>query len=316
MADGTVSRRLGAGGGLPFSAIGFTLGAEMVPTPDDLRSVVALLRTARARGVTTFDLPEGPAADRLERAIAAAFPADDAELVVIAQRSTPGLEREAGRSSPGPAPDRSLLDRSVAAANRRLAPQHLKVIDWVRTEGDDEGAVDRSLDDVRAERGISEVFRRIDAGRRFPVPPGDRAGGARLSGSLSLLDRRLLRVLEPRAEDGALAFLARDPLGGGRLDGSRLAEAGLPRRPDAAPARVRELEQEFAPVLSLGYLTRDRGRTLAQASLQFVLRWPWVVSALVPLPAPERLAEILGAERSPALTDEELARIDGAPPER
>ncbi len=317
MAGEVVSRRREAGGPLSFSAIGVSLEAERVPTPDDLRNLVARLRAARARGVTTFDLPEGPASERLERAIAAAFPVEDPDLVLIAQRSTPGLERESGRRpARSPVVAGSLIERSLAASDRRLAPQRVRVIDWVPTDGDDEPAVRRSLDDARTPGGVSEVFWRIDPGGRIPSTSGDRPGVAHLSGSLSLLDRRLLRTLEPRAAGEALAFLARDPLGAGRLDGSRLAEAGLPRRPDAAPARVRELEQEFAPVLSLGYLTQGRGRTLAQASLQYVLRRPWVLSALVPLPAPERLAEILGAEGTPALTDDEMARIDGAPPDR
>jgi aryl-alcohol dehydrogenase-like predicted oxidoreductase len=306
-----VSRRPVPGTTLSVSAIGLSLDPAAATTPDSGRTLAALVRAARARGVTLFDLPEGPGADRLERTIATALPRSDPDLTIIAQRSTVGIEADPRPRSPPPEPadPGGWLARSIDASNRRLAPHRIRLIDWIPTEGDDRSTVDASLEGVRASHGIESVVRRISPGSG-PAPGGGPTARVPLySGGLSLLDTRLLRWLAPGASDGRWGFFARDPLGSGRLDGSRLVEASTPRRPDAGPVRVRELEREFAPVLSLGFLTDGRRRTLAQASLRFVLRALWVCSAIVPMPAPERLDEVLRAESVPELTDDEVERL-------
>jgi L-glyceraldehyde 3-phosphate reductase len=300
------------GSELEVSAIGFSLDGGSAGTPDALRSVGALLRAARARGVTTFDLPEGPDADRLERLIAGAFPDPDPMISIIAQRSAVGIEsgvRPHGGAVESPE-SRDRLGRSIDASNRRLAPQRVGLLEWTATEGEDPKEIDEALTAARGSHGVTAVIRRTSAGEG-PTPPSTTVGSTELlSGSLSLLDTRLLRRLEPAASTGRIGFFARDPLGAGRLDGTRLSESVAPRRPDAGPVRVRELEREFAPVLALGFLTEGRRRTLAQASIRFVLRFPWVCSALVPTPSPERLDEVLRSESVPELSASELERLD------
>jgi aryl-alcohol dehydrogenase-like predicted oxidoreductase len=83
----------------------------------------------------------------------------------------------------------------------------------------------------------------------------------------------------------------------------------MPVAPEARPADMRRLRREFEPVLRLGFLTEGGRRTLAQAALRFVLRWPWVVTCVIPLPPPERFEEILGFGSAPEISDEELARL-------
>ena len=311
MIETTISLRTAAGAGLGVSVLGFALEPEIVSSPESARGVEAMLRRARSAGVTLFSLPEGAGADRVERLLGRAFPEPDPDLVVLASRSSAGLAAGSrGRIDPPDADAAHALARSLAETDQRVAPQRVRLVEWIPSEGDDEA---RLLSPAGSERGgpdAPEIVRRIEPGAGPRAAPTDARPGELLSGSLSLVDRRLLGGLERRAALGPFGFFARDPFGGGRLDGTRLSEAAGPRRPDVGPVRVRELEREFAPVLSLGFLTEGRRRTLAQAALRFVLHWPWVVSAIVPLPSPERLSEVLGVEAVPELTDAELQRLD------
>jgi len=128
---------------------------------------------------------------------------------------------------------------------------------------------------------------------------------------LSLLDRSWLGPLSDRASHGPLGVLVRDPFAGGRLDGTRFASTLGERGPSSAPLDVRSLHAEFDPVLQLAFLTRARRRTLAQAGLLFLFRWPWVSTVLVPLPRPERWEEVLGASSAPPLDPAELQALGG-----
>jgi Aldo/keto reductase family len=302
-----ISRRAIPGTGRFASAIGLALENASVRNAGAVEGLVRLVRNARERGVTTFALPSGPGADLLERAIAAAFPQPDPQLALLSERSSEGLSSRPAKASGDPAepaPTGS-LQAAVEASNRRLDPQAIHFIDWVAREGDD-GAYEAELARLRMDGVVDAVVRRAGGAA---TPESRTNVGGLWSGSLSLLDDRTERRLGSIPEATGFGFFARDPFDGGRLDGRRLTDSASPRRPDVGPVRLRELEQEFAPVLSLGFLTAGRKRTLAQAAIQYVLRRPWVCSVLVPLPAPERLAEVLAAESAPALSDEEIARL-------
>jgi aryl-alcohol dehydrogenase-like predicted oxidoreductase len=302
---GTISRRGVAGTDLTVSSIGLSLDASEAGTPAEIRSASALLRAARQRGITTLDLPEGPGAERLEHLVATAFPEPDAELAIIAQRSSAGLSANLRAGSPRTTSSGALasLAGSIEESNARLAPHRVTFVDWAPAEGE------REIE-------IAAAFAQLGEGSRSPIrvrrlAPGIAStdpGGGPCSGTLSILDQRLARGLLGASPPG-VGFFARDPLGSGRLDGSRLGDTLGARRPGSGPPRVRELEREFAPVLSLGFLTEGRRRTLGQAALRFVLQFPWVACALVPLPAPERLDEIARTESTPPLTEGELGRI-------
>ena len=60
----------------------------------------------------------------------------------------------------------------------------------------------------------------------------------------------------------------------------------------------------------LNAIARERGQTLAQLSLQWVLRKPVVTSALIGASRPEQILENVKALDFPQLTDEELRQID------
>jgi aryl-alcohol dehydrogenase-like predicted oxidoreductase len=307
LTSATISRRAIPGIGRSASAIGVALESGSLQNSGAVEGVVRLLRGARAHGVTTFELPSGAGADVLERAVATAFPTPDPALAVVSERSSEGLSSPGANepAPPGtPAPVGS-LQRAVEASNRRLDPQKVHLIDWISREGD--GTMfETELARLRMDGVVDAVVRRVGGPSGEDGPTGR---GALWSGGLSLLDDRTERRLGSLLTTPGLGFFARDPFDGGRLDGRRLTDAVSPRRPDVGPVRLRELEQEFAPVLALGFLTEGRTRTLAQAAIQHALRWPWVCSVLVPLPAPERMAEVLAAESTPPLSEAELDRL-------
>ena len=129
--------------------------------------------------------------------------------------------------------------------------------------------------------------------------------------SYSMLNRwieeELLDTLEAEGM-GCIVFtaLAQGLLTDRYLDGvpadSRAAResstiAGLD---DAVLDRVRALNQ----------VAQDRGQKLAQLALQWALRDPRVTSAVIGASSVEQLDTNLDALAFPALTDEELARID------
>lgn len=61
---------------------------------------------------------------------------------------------------------------------------------------------------------------------------------------------------------------------------------------------------------SLDVIARERGQTLAQLALQWVLRDGVVTSALIGASRPEQLDENLAALSGPAFDTEELEQID------
>ncbi|MGA9839865.1 MAG: hypothetical protein WBF81_09420 [Thermoplasmata archaeon] len=310
-----IAQREVPGTRLTTSSIALAIDATTLGSPAVDRRSVAVLRRARSLGVTTFEVPGGRGARRAERLLAEALPAFDEAVVVLLRRSVRSLAEEGSERPTGGSGDdlAARLRESLLRSAARLAPLTAGLVEW--DPGGSPGA---------PTPGPAELFEPLRGdgvvrGWVLAVTPDSPLASSdgvstpdvpRLfAGGLSPLDPRLIARYAERAARVPTGFFARDPLGSGRLDGSRFAGSVVDRRPDQAPVNVRDLRREFAPVLRLAFLTQGRGRTLAQASLGFVLRWPWVCSALVPVPAPERLEELLGAEVVAPVTAEEAERV-------
>lgn len=293
------------------------IGVRVVPSaqknPESDSGAARLLVRARALGITTFDVGRGPEAARAERILATAFPEPDESLLILVRRAAADLAD--GDVGSGRRPAASLdarLRRSLDESESRLGSLPVGLLVWDGGgRSPPEPDVTRSLLDALVDDGrVGGWAEQVRDARSVPsggAPPSPVSNA--LSGPLSMLDRGLLPPLETRAAVGPLAFFAEDPLGAGRLDGSRFDRPLVDRGPGTPPASLAELHREFDPVLRLGFLTAGRRRTLAQAALQFVLRWPWVASALVPMPPADRLAEITGVASSPPLSDDEVERV-------
>lgn len=316
MLDGSapISRRSVPGTSRSSSALGFRLGLPFPATPSSLEREVALLRAARQRGITTFEIGSGAGGPAAERAISRAFPQPDPELLVVVRRSLRSLT--AGSASIAGAP-RGIdlpgqLLASIEESSGRLGPQRVDLVRW--SDGDAPatvaGAARAALRGLREEHRILGWIEELGGG---PGPGSPTTGAeprsALCAGPLSLLAPGLVAPLEERARREPVGFFADDPLADGHLDGSRFRPVPVGDGPGRGPASISELERAARPVLKLAFLTAGTGRTLAQAAIEFALRWPWVTCAILPVPAPERLGEIADSERAPPLQDTEVERI-------
>ena len=71
------------------------------------------------------------------------------------------------------------------------------------------------------------------------------------------------------------------------------------------------LEQGLQKIEQLRFITEGKGRTLAQAAIQYILAHPELTSVLPNIYDEAQLAEFAAAPATPAFTPEELAKVDG-----
>ncbi|AQX79748.1 MULTISPECIES: L-glyceraldehyde 3-phosphate reductase [Plantibacter] len=107
---------------------------------------------------------------------------------------------------------------------------------------------------------------------------------------------------------GAIAFV---PLAQGLLTDKYLGDGPAERATNRPSLPDRQVSEEMATRLrSLNDIAVERGQTLAQMSLAWVLNNPAITSALIGASRPEQLDENLAALDGPAFTTEELEEID------
>jgi L-glyceraldehyde 3-phosphate reductase len=130
--------------------------------------------------------------------------------------------------------------------------------------------------------------------------------------SYSLLNRWVERGLLDVLEQEGIGCIAFSPLAQGLLTTKYLN--GIP---DSSRA-VREesfrksmlSERNLAAVRALNEIARQRGQSLAQMAIAWVLRKPAITSALVGASSWPQIEESLGALRNGSFTQEELEKID------
>jgi L-glyceraldehyde 3-phosphate reductase len=128
----------------------------------------------------------------------------------------------------------------------------------------------------------------------------------------SMLNRWVeTKLLDTLAEVGA-GCIAFSPLGQGLLTDKYLD--GIPEGSRASQQKSLSpsllTEQHRARVRALNEIAGQRGQTLAQAALAWVLRDPRVTSALVGASSVDQLEENVAALDAPPFTDDELVEID------
>jgi L-glyceraldehyde 3-phosphate reductase len=119
--------------------------------------------------------------------------------------------------------------------------------------------------------------------------------------------------LEQTARDAGFGLIAFSPLAQGMLTDRYLN--GVPqdsRMGKGGPFLKREqlTEERLGQIRALNALAQERGQTLSQLALSWVLRSESVTSVLIGASSPEQVLQNLGILTSPALSAEELTRID------
>ncbi|SCK06248.1 L-glyceraldehyde 3-phosphate reductase [Streptomyces sp. WMMB 714] len=130
----------------------------------------------------------------------------------------------------------------------------------------------------------------------------------------SMLDRRPEEELLGTLDDVGAGSIVYSPLAQGLLTGRYLD--GVPADSRAAGSSPflstgQITEETVSGLRELNGLARERGQSLAQMALAWVLRGGRVTSALVGASSPEQLADSVAATERLDFTDAELARIDG-----
>jgi aryl-alcohol dehydrogenase-like predicted oxidoreductase len=129
----------------------------------------------------------------------------------------------------------------------------------------------------------------------------------------NLLDRRIERELVPMAQTYGLALIPWSPLAGGLLTGKYRRGQPLPQdarfaNPNYAGLR-RLTERVYDVVEALEPIAREKGCTLSQLALAWVMQQPGVTSAIIGPRTLEQLDDNLGAVNV-TITNEDRKRLD------
>jgi L-glyceraldehyde 3-phosphate reductase len=131
--------------------------------------------------------------------------------------------------------------------------------------------------------------------------------------SYSMLNRWVEGGLLDALEGLGVGCIAFSPLAQGMLTSKYLG--GVPKDARAALGRsfpkAALTDDNLEHIRGLDALARERGQTLAQMAIAWVLRDPRVTSALIGARTVEQLEDSLAALRGLAFSEDELARIDG-----
>ena len=129
----------------------------------------------------------------------------------------------------------------------------------------------------------------------------------------NILDRRIERELLPMAQTYGIATIPWSPLGGGLLTGKyrseHMPDEGRYLNRESKPWQMRLTPGAFEVIDKLDPIVAEKGCTMAQLSLAWVLGRPGVTSPIIGPRTMEQLEDNLGAIDVP-ITDDDLAKID------
>ena len=314
---GMVYRRCGRSGlDLPAISLGLWHNfGDDVP----LERQQAILRRAFDRGVTHFDLANnyGPPYGSAERNFGTLFARDlrpyRDELIISSKAGYdmwPGPYGQGGGS-------RKYL---VASLDQSLQRMGLDYVDIFYSHRFDEttpleetmGALDSI---VRAGKALYVGISSYSGPRTREAVAILREMGTPLlihQPSYSMLNRWVEEDLLDTLEDEGVGCIAFSPLAQGMLTSKYLD--GVPAGSRAAQDKSLDpallTDDALAHVRALNGMAQERGQTLAQMALAWVLRDPRVTSALVGASSVEQLDDNLDALTTLDFSDDELAAID------
>jgi L-glyceraldehyde 3-phosphate reductase len=310
-------RRCGRSGlDLPAISLGLWQNFGGVDTFETGRSI---LRRAFDQGITHFDLannygpPYGSAEENFGRWLNSDFRPYRDELII---------STKAGYDMwPGPYGDGGSRKYLLASLDQSLKRMGLDYVDIFYSHRVDPstpleetmGALAHAHRQGKALYvGISSYSPELTV-KAFEIL---RSEGVRLlihQPSYSMMNRWIEPALLGTLDELGVGCIAFSPLAQGMLTSKYLG--GIPD--DARAVRGRYFptdaltEETLQHVRALDELARERGQTLAQMAIAWVLRDSRVTSALIGARTVQQLEDSLGALRKPDFTADELARIDG-----
>ena len=276
-----------------------------------------LLRHAFDRGITHFDLANnyGPPFGSAEKNFGRIFAED-----LRPYRDELIISSKAGWNMwPGPYGEFGSRKYVIASADQSLQRMGLDYVDIFYSHRFDPvtpveetiGALDTL---VRQGKALYVGISSYSAERTVEA-----MGVARSLGTPLVIHQPAYSILNRWVEDGLTGVLAQEglgaiaftPLAQGLLTDKYLGD-GTARRAQQRSSLPNERlsEDGLATLRGLDVIAKERGQSLAQMAIQWVLRDPVVTSALIGASRTEQIDENIAALDGPAFTTEELERID------
>ena len=287
---------------------------------DDYETMKRMCQTAFDRGVTHFDLannygpPAGSAETNFGRILREELGGYRDELII---------STKAGYYMwPGPYGDRGSRKYLLASLDQSLKRLGLDYVDiFYHHRMDPETPLEESMlaldTAVKSGRALYAGISNYDAKtakRAAAILRELRCPFVLDQVRYSIFDRHIEPDgLEQTARDAGFGLIAFSPLAQGMLTDRYLN--GVPedsRMGKGGPFLKREqlTEERLGQIRALNALAQERGQTLSQLALSWVLRSEAVTSVLIGASSPEQVLQNLGILQSPTLSAEELSRID------
>ncbi|MEU9338314.1 L-glyceraldehyde 3-phosphate reductase [Streptomyces sp. NPDC048290] len=280
----------------------------------------AILRRAFDLGVTHFDLANnyGPPPGAAESALGDALRADLAPY-----RDELVISTKAGYLMwPGPYGEWGSRKYLLSSLDQSLARMGLEYVDIFYSH--------RFDPETPLEETMGALHSAVQQGKALYVGVSNYSAGQtreaarilRELGTPLLIHQPRYSMLDRRPEDEGLldaldelgvGSIAYSPLEQGLLTG-RYLDGGIPEDSRAAGASpfltADTVAEQLERLRALDGIAQDRGQTLAQLALAWVLRGGRVTSALIGASSVAQLEDSVGAARRLDFDPEELARID------
>jgi len=278
----------------------------------------AILRRAFDLGVTHFDLannygpPYGSAEENFGRWLAEDFQSFRDELIISTKAGYDMWEGPYGDGG-----SRKYLLASLDQSLRRMGVDYVDIFYSHRVDPstpleETMGALAHAHRQGKALYvGISSYSPEL-TGKAYDILKGEGVPLLIHQPSYSLLNRWIEHGLLDTLGELGMGCIAFSPLAQGMLTKKYLG--GIPE--DARAVRGKYFptesltEQNLTHVRALNDLAQERGQTLAQMAIAWVLRDPRVTSALIGARTVEQLEDSLAAVRNLHFSDEEIAKID------
>ncbi|GHD38853.1 aldo/keto reductase [Mycetocola manganoxydans] len=279
----------------------------------------AIVRRAFDLGITHFDLannygpPPGSAEKNFGRILDEDFASHRDEIIVSTKAGydmAPGPYGEWG--------SRKTLLSSLDASLRRLGLDYVDIFYSHRPDPD-----------TPIEETMGALATAVHSGRALYAGISNYSPEQTLQAAAALAEHKVpLLIHQPsysmfnrHVENGLLDVL--DEVGAGSIVFSPLAQGMLTDRylDGNVPSSSRAATSHFLPqdrlnetylkrARALNTIAQERGQTLAQLALTWVLRWPQVTSALIGASSVDQLEQNVRALEAPPLSADELAAID------